>query len=329
MQRFAFDECAQDTGSPLARLLQPIDIAAFFEQHWDRQPVLVQGGGRRRFDDIMTADDFQAVVFDAKLGSPNLRYLQKSIGGRADSLDYFLRKKASWTEPLSLAHLARELHCGTLVYVAIESAVASVASSCRRLFTDLKCPVSFNAYFSAGRDASAFDAHFDPQDVFILQLEGEKEWRLWENGRVANPISGHPNPKSQPQPSLPADETMLMTPGDLLYVPRGTWHWPRSLDDNPSLHLTATMVMPRPVDIIQWLTHELSQEPGFRAALPMSPYQAKAADIGAMIGAAITFAGQQIDRPDARALAAAHMLRAAVQTMIPPDPLADEPPQTF
>ena len=272
----------------------------------------------------MRLGDFERAIFDARLSSPNLRFLDKSIGGRAESLDHFLRKKAAWTEPQSADQLARELRKGTLVYVAIESAVPSVRAWCKSLFSDLRSQLSVNAYFSAGRDASAFDAHFDPQDTFILQLEGEKEWRLWERDRVLNPISGYPDPRSVPAPALPADETVLMTPGDLLYVPRGMWHWPRSLSDAPSLHLTLTVVMPRPVDVMTWLIAELSSEPEFRAALPLSPHQQGGSGLKAPINAVLTHISNKVTSPVASTMAMAYMLRDATRTVMRDDPGADD-----
>jgi ribosomal protein L16 Arg81 hydroxylase len=263
----------------------------------------------------MRAQDFEQALFDAKLSNPKLRFLQKSLGDRLDSLDWFLRKKALWSEPQNCAQLADTLRGGTLVYVAIESALDPVKTLCRSLFGELKSQISINAYFSAGAEASAFDAHFDPQDTFILQLEGEKEWRLWERERVANPISGYPDWQSLPQPALPADETILMTPGDLLYVPRGVWHWPRSLGDAPSLHLTVTVVMARPVDVLVWLTEEMSNDPRYRATLPLAVYQDGGAETAQSIDAALAFIREKAAAPDAAANVTVTMLRDAIRTV--------------
>lgn len=314
MRRLGRDVGVEAPNSPLAGLLHPLGLKTFFKDCWDREPVWISAP-TGRFDAVMRCQDFERVLFDAKLSNPSLRFLHKATGSRTDSLDLFLRKKAAWTQPRTINQLASELHKGTLVYVAIENAVASVRTFCQSLFNDFRCPLSVNAYFSAGPDASAFDAHFDPQDTFILQLEGQKEWRLWEQGRVLNPISGYPDTKSITPPALPADETILMTPGDLLYVPRGLWHWPRSLDDSPSLHLTLTVVMPKPVDVVQWLVKELSNDPAFRAALPMSPHQHGETGPKDAIDAALTTIAQKVTSPLAANMAVAYMLRDAKRTV--------------
>lgn len=312
MKKFIWGKGVAEQVSPFSLLLSPISPADFFSLYWDRTPIFIAGPAGR-FDHIMHQRDFVAALYEAKLSSPNLRFLQKSIGNREESLDYFLRKKAAWSEPQTMDQLARAFCMGTIVYVAIERSVPSVAAFGRSLLPDFKCQTSTNAYFSAGRDASAFDAHFDPQDTFILQIEGEKEWRLWESERVANPISGHPDPGIIPQPVVPADETIVMTPGDVLYVPRGTWHWPRSTDSKPSLHLTVTIVMPRPLDIINWLAEEISKDPIFRAALPFSKYQNGASEISAALNDVMDHIRGMLASPNATAMATAYMLREAMQ----------------
>lgn len=323
MRRLGVDTELDAAATPISGLLQPLDPRTFFKDFWDRQPVWIAGPARR-FDAVMRRQDFERALFDAKLSNPSLRFLCKATGNRADSLDLFLRKKAGWAEPRTISQLAVELHKGTLVYVAIENAVASVRSYCRSLFNDFRCPLSVNAYFSAGLDASAFDAHFDPQDTFILQLEGEKEWRLWERDRVLNPIAGYPDWKSVPQPGLPADETILMTPGDILYVPRGVWHWPRSLGDAPSLHLTLTVLMPSPVDVMLWLKDEILREPALRAPLPFSPHQHEETGPKHAIDAALAAIAQKVMAPGAANMAVANMLHEAARTVLRKGPKSDE-----
>lgn len=322
MDKFLANNELADSGQPLARLLNPVDPADFFRLYWDRIPIHMSGK-EGKFDDVMTHQQFSDAMFDAKLGDKQLKYLQKSIGDRWSSLDFFIRKKAAWTEQKSIQQLAKELPAGTLVYDSIEKHVPTAKAFCRALFSDFGCQTTINAYFSAGRDASAFDAHFDPQDVFILQLEGEKEWRLWERDRVTNPVPGFPEPKSMSPPALPADETVLMTAGDLLYVPRGMWHWPRSLDDEPSLHLTLTLVMPKPTDLLLWLTQILSEKPEFRTALPFSSHQADMPIDSERLDQAIAYLSQKLASPDVKTKATAYMSFHAMKSVMQ-DPGASE-----
>ena len=65
-----------------------------------------------------------------------------------------------------------------------------------------------------------FAPHFDDVEVFILQLEGKKRWRVYEpttaQGRLPRFSSGN---FTQEEIGLPALDTVLEA-GDMLYMPR-------------------------------------------------------------------------------------------------------------
>lgn len=99
-----------------------------------------------------------------------------------------------------------------------------------------------------GRDAAAqnvrppaqgFAPHFDDVDVYVLQVEGRKRWR------VAAPLPGHALPRCSSRDFVDAEVGACMldvelAPGDLLYLPRGTIHQAESLPGAASLHLTVS-----------------------------------------------------------------------------------------
>ena len=76
--------------------------------------------------------------------------------------------------------------------------------------------------------------HFDLDYNFNLQVAGRKQWRTAPNDLVTNPIKSHHvtrggtfvNDVGRKLPSeMPEDaQTWLAEPGDVVYVPRGTWH---------------------------------------------------------------------------------------------------------
>jgi len=315
MKRLAATGDAQPGGSALSALLSPLTPASFFADYWDRQCVHI-AGEVGRFRDIITDADFCDAIFAAYLGDRRLNYMQKSLGGKQQSQDFFLRQKAQWQAAPKLAQLAEQFRTGTLVFELIQNRIATTKSWCRRLYPDLNCQISTNAYFSAGRDASAFDVHFDEQDVFILQLEGEKEWRLWDRARVVNPIAGFQADDEQEPPDLPADAVVRMTEGDVLYVPRGTWHWPRSLDNQPSLHLTLTLIMPKASDILYWLKQRLCEDDDIRAALPFSPHQPGEPSGDPALARAFDRLQQLIADPRRDQLAVAHMALQNMRSVI-------------
>ena len=69
-----------------------------------------------------------------------------------------------------------------------------------------------------------FAPHFDDVEVFILQIEGKKRWRLYEprNKQEELPRFSSPN-FDQSEIGEPCLDVVLEA-GDLLYLPRGTIH---------------------------------------------------------------------------------------------------------
>ena len=77
-----------------------------------------------------------------------------------------------------------------------------------------------NCYMTFGA-GGAFAMHFDAHDVIVLQLQGSKHWFLYDEPEPA-PLEDTPKLKPAP-PREVAFETDLNA-GDVLYVPRGTYH---------------------------------------------------------------------------------------------------------
>ena len=100
----------------------------------------------------------------------------------------------------------------------------------------LKDPISANIYLTPP-NSRGFSAHCDNHDVFILQVDGSKTWRLY-NPPVAFPV----------EPITKFDSGVLGTPthtetlraGTVMYLPRGIPHEGLTSSEH-SLHITISM----------------------------------------------------------------------------------------
>jgi bifunctional lysine-specific demethylase and histidyl-hydroxylase MINA len=101
----------------------------------------------------------------------------------------------------------------------------------RALEVLLHQPVTVSAFWSRG--GMRAPVHFDDHDLLVAQLRGTKRWY------VSNKPSELNNTwKSIPEaaPDLGPHESVDVRPGDLMYLPRGTYH---SVDsDSGSLHVS-------------------------------------------------------------------------------------------
>ncbi|RNF18893.1 lysine-specific demethylase NO66 [Trypanosoma cruzi] len=99
------------------------------------------------------------------------------------------------------------------------------------------CSCGLNSYWTPA-NSQGFAPHYDDVDVFLLQLEGEKEWRLYDPPERVDVLSRHSsedyNPEELPKPT----QIFRLVPGDVLYMPRGTVHQGRTYNHAHSLHVT-------------------------------------------------------------------------------------------
>ena len=110
---------------------------------------------------------------------------------------------------------------------------------CSILETSFNCMVGANAYLTP-RASQGFAPHYDDVDVFILQQEGKKRWRVYK------PLKGGVLPRKSSRDFLENEigkpvMDVVLGPGDLLYLPRGWIHQAiTTREDTHSLHLTVS-----------------------------------------------------------------------------------------
>ena len=96
-----------------------------------------------------------------------------------------------------------------------------------------------NAYVTPPQN-QGFSAHYDVHDVFVLQIAGEKRWRIHPPVLVS-PLRDQPWNDRKADVEKRAEEPALieavLTPGDCLYLPRGYLHAATALG-GVSTHLT-------------------------------------------------------------------------------------------
>jgi len=103
----------------------------------------------------------------------------------------------------------------------------------------LGAAVGVNIYVTPS-EKQGFSPHYDDVDVFILQMEGQKRWRLYpsisEEETLARFSSRNFAQSEIGKPSL----DVVLSPGDFLYVPRGCIHQAVTVGDTHSLHITVS-----------------------------------------------------------------------------------------
>jgi ribosomal protein L16 Arg81 hydroxylase len=118
----------------------------------------------------------------------------------------------------------------TLNLNAVETALPAVRDLCTGLGRELDRIVSANVYLTPP-SSRGLSSHFDPHDVIVLQLLGEKDWQVF--GRQ----SDRPTTPQNAQPIGGPLLAVSLHQGDSLYVPRGFVH-SVATTVRESLHIT-------------------------------------------------------------------------------------------
>ena len=119
-----------------------------------------------------------------------------------------------------------------------------------------------------------FAPHFDDIEAFILQVEGNKHWRLYDNPE-GQKLPRFSSGNFEQKELGPVVMDLVMQPGDLLYFPRGIVHQADAPSAVHSLHITVSTYQRNSWgDLMQKamegaLATAIEEEPRFREGLPL------------------------------------------------------------
>jgi hypothetical protein len=137
----------------------------------------------------------------------------------------------------------------TLVVSQFQDMHPPLARFCRGLERLFLHAVQANVYLTPA-GAQGFKTHFDTHDVLVLQVQGEKHWRLFPTPSLPLPTRRTPWDRDL-YPPVGEPEGVMLRPGDALYIPRGTLHDAAAqAAGEPSLHITVGLLDPVWADIL-------------------------------------------------------------------------------
>ncbi|HEX7186851.1 MAG TPA: cupin domain-containing protein [Actinomycetes bacterium] len=157
-----------------------------------------------------------------------------------------------------------------------------------QLGADLGHPVQVNAYITPS-SSKGFSAHYDVHDVFVLQVAGEKRWRIHDPVHPA-PLRDQPWTDHQAAVEVRVQEDpvidAVLRPGDALYLPRGYLHAAEALGE-VTCHLTVGVHPVTRYAVLEALLDVVSDEPLLRASLPLGVDVSDPADLEADLQATV------------------------------------------
>lgn len=234
----------------LTKILKPYSVEEFLKNNWTSKAVFIAGEGEKKFTHLFSWEKVTYLLNFHDFKYPDLRL---ALDGKV--LDE--------RENENLIKWCQE--GATLIIDKLHKLIPEISNFISEVKYELGYGAQVNAYCSwPGRQG--FSSHYDTHEVFILQVDGRKKWHVFTD-TVKYPL---PDQKSA---SLPPPEgepylSCTLNPGDVLYIPRGHWHYAIALDE-PSLHLTLGVHSKTGVDFLEWLVSELRQKEEWRRSMPL------------------------------------------------------------
>jgi ribosomal protein L16 Arg81 hydroxylase len=256
--------------------IAPLSIHEFLSHKWEREPVLFDRKDPGRFTRLISLD-----VFDQLVAASNLHYPCFRVFKSGDLIP-LARLTTDRQVGADLDRNIADLDCvyeeafggATIVLQALEKSWEPITNLCIGLQEAFGAPTQAYAYHTPPRSAGP-PAHYDTHDVFVLQVEGRKHWRVWPAftnlpPRLSEDSYDHEGVLRFAKTQTPILEHDLLA-GETLYIPRGFVH-EADTDDARSLHVSISVMIWRWLDLFRTVSahqlERLASELGLRRATP-------------------------------------------------------------
>jgi ribosomal protein L16 Arg81 hydroxylase len=242
----------------LEELINPTSIQTFYQKYWTREELHSKGSKQTRY--IFSLEDFNRLMetHQEHLSYPVIRLIKNGKTLPESKYTQLITKKRQETSRrISLQKISENWRSGSTVsFNGLNNYSESLANFCKRLSSEFGESTQVNCYLTPKQN-QGFDAHYDHHEIFILQIEGEKEWDVYGLPDTY-PIVQNAY-YDQGTPDLLNKRTYNLTPGDVFYIPRGMWHQAKTKEVS-SMHLTVNINCNLNIDFISWLIEKIGRE---------------------------------------------------------------------
>src|SRR5258708_2885790 len=170
------------TSFKLEDLLAPHVADVFFRDTWEKRPFLVARADSHHYDGLLSMGDIDKIIAFSRPKFTDMTAFRAA----APKPSTFVRGLLADQPPVSpvinpgIAELRQVFDQGkSVVIMAMQQRWPTVAELCRNLETVFHCPVHSNMYLTPP-GSQGFAPHFDTHEVFVVQLDGAKQWRLYD-----------------------------------------------------------------------------------------------------------------------------------------------------
>lgn len=248
------------------RIIAPYSLEEFFEKFHEKDMLHISRNDKNYYNNILTSREISAFLDRQDIFYPSLRVVKE--GKEIPSSQY--TKNA-----VPIGHHKKDgiIHTekafalfnqgSTLVIQAGQRYFDNLSKCCMNLSQKFNSPVQANLYITPNK-SQGFNPHWDTHDVFVLQISGTKTWNLYGFEKELPTKNQSFISKGYDKKPL---QTLQLTPGDFLYVPRGYVH-DAMADDGISAHITIGILSFTWARLFSEVFPQLENFKEFREAVP-------------------------------------------------------------
>ena len=223
-----------------------LDQAEFLARYWQREPLLIRAAVPD-FAPPVSAEELAGLALEPEVESR----IAECRGDPASAAAWQLEHG-----PFQASDFDRG-HPWTLLVQGVDQLLDDVAAL-RSLAAFIPGWRLDDIMVSYASDGGGIGPHYDLYDVFLLQGEGERIWRIGQHCDDSTALLPHPDLKLVATFDCQAEYTLHC--GDVLYIPPGVAHWGISRGDSTCFSIGFRA--PRLSDLLsRWVDARLEQLP--------------------------------------------------------------------
>ncbi len=156
----------------LETLVHPYSADEFFSGYFESERLLIQRNRPDYFAELLALDDVDRIITTLEM-----RYADLCVVNADSKIEI-----SDYVNPDNTINIGRvfQLHAAgaTIILNHLHRRHPQLAELCASLELEFSAPFQTNIYLTPSQ-AKGFKAHFDTHDVFVLQLTGSKNWRVY------------------------------------------------------------------------------------------------------------------------------------------------------
>ncbi|MDH6132943.1 hypothetical protein P3T37_002329 [Kitasatospora sp. MAA4] len=232
----------------------------FLAEYFNKKPLLRTGALAGRLEGLPSVRQLDDIL---ALETTPPSYLRVTKGGKGVPSSAYTRTVARGAalaeavNPQKVYELFRS--GGTVTWNALNHVLPSARRLAQPFTEALACEAEVVLFATPAR-TEGFSPHRDSIDVYVVQVDGTKTWRVWDTPQVRPGDEGSYTLEELGDPVL----EVTLTPGDVLYVPHGTPHAAAARSEL-SVHLSVGVKPRRWRDLVKETVAALVEDDEFHA----------------------------------------------------------------